>query len=91
MRAPINVFQVSKTKSEASNRADYHEWSISEKLKPHPNVLRVMGLCPSFSHEKFKKAAGTTAIISPWQENRGLSHFYEHRAFFVIIVERRRL
>ena len=71
--------QVSKTKGEASNRADYQEWSVSDRLKYHPNVLQVTGLCPSFKHP-FYTDMGTTAIVSPWQDGGGLREFYDKRA-----------
>lgn len=69
---------MSKRRSAEANRADYHEWSVSERLKPHPNVLRMIGLCPSFKHPDCENV-GTTAIISPWQENGSLQSFYNNR------------
>ena len=70
------VLQVSKIRSEESNLADYHEWSVSEKLNPHPNVLQITGLCPSFASPMFL-GVGTTALIAPWQENGGLREFLQ--------------
>lgn len=71
--------QVSKKKGAKENRADYKEWSVSGSLKPHPNVLRIIGLCPSFNHPSYKHI-GTTALILPFQENRGLKQFFQQRA-----------
>lgn len=72
---------MSKRKSEEANRADYHEWSVSEQLKPHPNVLGIIGICPSFQHPHYA-SCGTTALISAWQENSSLRSFYDRRALW---------
>ena len=71
--------QVSKKRGEEANLADYHEWSVSEKLNKHPNVLQIMGLCPSFKSPLFL-GVGTTALITPLQENGGLRQFFDTRA-----------
>ena len=77
--------QVSKKKSEEANRGDYTEWSVSDRLKRHPNVLQVFGLCPSFRHVLYQ-GVGTTAIISPWQANGALRTFYDNRALRMFVL-----
>lgn len=72
----ILLSQVSKKKSQEANRSDYHECPVSDRLNPHPNVLQIVGLCPSFSLPNYG-GIGTTAIISPLQENGSLSSFLE--------------
>jgi len=74
--------QVSREKSEEANAADYHEWSINERLKPHPNVLQIVGLCPSFQHPDFTNI-GTTALISPYQQNGDLRSFLKKGVYSV--------
>ena len=74
-------YKVSKKKSEEANRSDYHEWSISEQLRHHPNVLQVVGLCPSFKHHLYK-GIGTTALITPLQENGSLEDFLSNKGDF---------
>ena len=54
---------------------------MSEKLKKHPNVLQIMGLCPDFKSPLFA-GVGTTAQITPLQENGGLREFFDKRAWF---------
>jgi len=74
--------QVSKKKSAKANAGDYHEWSVNEKLKPHPNVLQIVGLCPSFRH-RGALAQGTTALISPLQVNGDLKSFLKKCACYL--------
>ena len=71
--------QVSKQRSEKANHADYHEWSVSDRLNAHPNVLQITGLCPDFSNPLYA-GVGTTALIAPLQENGGLADFFSKRA-----------
>ena len=75
----VSLLQVSKQRSLKANKDDYHEWSINEGLKPHPNVVQIIGLCPSFSHVDFPNA-GTTAIVLPLQENGSLETFMKRGA-----------
>ena len=77
--------QVSKLKNAEANRSDYHEWSVSERLNPHPNVLRIAGLCPAFEHPTRKEAKGSTALIAPWQENGGLRSFFDKRTHLFVL------
>ena len=77
-QATVFVLQVSKRRSEKANRADYHEWSVSERLKDHPNVLRIIGLCPAFANPLYA-GVGTTALIAPLKENKGLADFFARR------------
>ena len=56
---------------------------MNERLKKHPNVLQITGLCPSFKSSLIS-GGETTALIAPLQENGGLREFFDKRACFEV-------
>ena len=74
-----SLLKVSKVRSERANASDYHEWSITERLTSHPNVLQIIGLCPAFSHPDYENM-GTTSLVMPYMDNGDLHGFIKRGA-----------